>query len=313
MKGILKAIKSLDPGLLKPFEALAAPPFAPKRSSDAPLIILLATPRSGSTYCYQAMCHRFDINYFSNAVYMGARYPFMSTRFARRWCSPYVSDFKSDYGFVAGLNGPAEANDIWGEWFDQHLVEVVPAPEEKRLTRALNYFDWLWGGTGKPFVTGWVGHILYAEQMASLFPNAVFVNLERATQDVATSLIRARRHADQDFGQWFSTRSRDCLGEPSCDPFHDVVKQVVSLQSRATEFVQATGDRVFRLNYEDLCRDPEHEMSRLSRFCRERGIELNPRTDTPEIAGHERSARIDDDYRQVQEAITNLTGDEDEG
>jgi hypothetical protein len=313
MRRFLKAIKSLDPGLLKPIEACVTPPMVTKRTSDARLIILLATPRSGSTFCYQAICHRFEVNYFSNLVYFGSRYPFLSTRLANRWCSDYVSDFRSNYGFVSGLNGPAEANDIWGDWFGQQLVEVTPSPGEKGLVKALNYFDWLGGSTGKPFVTGWVGHILYAQQMAELFPNAIFISLERGTQDVAVSLIRARRQANQEFEQWFSTRPHDCLGEPSSDSFKDVARQVISLQQRAATFKTLNPNRVFRLDYESLCANAESEMKRLSSFSAQREIELTSRSDTPQILSHERKPRIDEDYIQVQEAIASLMGDEHEG
>jgi len=307
VKKLLKAARDVDPGLLLPLEWLAAKVTAGQTVSDAPLLILLATPRSGSTFCYQLMCHSFEVDYFSNLFYMGYRYPFLAKKIERRIGKEYISNFRSDYGFVAGLNGVAEANDIWASWFDQHLSERQPTPSASTIARATSFFDFNFSRSKRPFVTGWIGHILYAEQMAKLFPQAIFVNLTRNTQDVALSLLRARRSQNGDIEQWFSTRPVECATARNLSGYQQVALQTVSLQKRASKFVAAHTSRVFDIDYNKMCENPEAVMSELHQFCNAKGIGLTVRNIT-NLPGSDSSAPlVDDDYNLVKEALEDVS------
>lgn len=309
MKTFLKAARNADPGLLMPFEWLAARVTAGQTVSEAPLLILLATPRSGSTFCYQLMCHSFEVDYFSNLFYMGYKYPFLVKKIENLVGKDYVSNFNSDHGYVAGLNGVAEANDIWAKWFDQSLCERQPKPPSSTIARATSFFDFNYSCSKRPFVTGWIGHILYAKQMAKIFPQAIFVNLTRDTQDIAVSLLRARRSQNGDIEQWFSTRPSECdaVTIPDYSGHEQVALQTVCLQKRALEFAKAQPSRVFDINYKEMCENPLAVMLALKKFCTKKGINLTLRNVDNLPGSIPPVPNIDKDYRLVEEALKNVS------
>ena len=303
MKKLLKAARDLDPGLLLPFEWLAARIRKNQVASDAPMLVLLAAPRSGSTFCYQVLCHSFEADYFSNFFYMGYRYPFLSKRLERFVTKKYVSTFKSNHGFVAGLNGVAEANDIWHKWFDQHLCEEDPKPRADDLARATSFFDWNYSRSKKPFITGWIGHILYAEQMARIFPNAIFINLEREAQDVAVSLLRARNKVNNSSTSWFSVRPAECDNVSGLTPHQQVLKQTLALQKRAALFAERNAERVFSIEYSELCENPGAVILRLQKYCAGRQMVLSLRNQSSPIPSFHRTLVRDDDYNLIAQEL----------
>ena len=303
MKKLLKAARDLDPGLLLPFEWLAARIRKNQVVSDAPMLVLLATPRSGSTFCYQVLCHSFEADYFSNFFYMGYKYPFLSKRLESFVTKKYASDFKSNHGFVAGLNGVAEANDIWGKWFDQHLSENNAQPGADDLSRATSFFDWNYSRSNKPFITGWIGHILYAEQMARVFPNAIFINLERDAQDVAVSLLRARKKVNNSSAAWLSARPAECEDVSGLTPHQQVVKQTLTLQKRAAVFAERNAERVFSIEYSELCENPGAVILRLQKYCADRQMVLSLRNQSLAIPSFHKNPVCDDDYNLIAQEL----------
>lgn len=306
MRKLLKAARDLDPGLLLPLEWLAARIRKNQVASDAPMLVILATPRSGSTFCYQVLCHSFEADYFSNFFYMGAQYPFLSKRLERFFTKKYVSNFKSDHGFVAGLNGLAEANDIWGKWLDQSLCEKPPQPLADDLARATSFFDWNYSRSNKPFVTGWIGHILYAEQMANVFPNAIFINLRRDAQDVAVSLLRARRQVNSGSGSWFSARPLECEDVSGLTPHQQVVRQTLALQERAAAFVEKKPRRVFSIEYSELCENPGAVILRLQDFCANHQMPLSLRNQSSLIPSSPKALVCDNDYDLIAQELKHV-------
>ncbi|MAU94214.1 MAG: hypothetical protein CMJ93_08420 [Planctomycetes bacterium] len=303
MKKLLKAARDLDPGLLLPFEWLAARIRKNQVASDAPMLVLLATPRSGSTFCYQVLCHSFEADYFSNFLYMGYRYPFLTKMLGSIVAKKYVSNFKSDHGFVEGLSGVAEANDIWKKWFDQHLCEKPPQPLPGNLARATSFFDWNYSRSKKPFITGWIGHIMYAEQMASIFPNAIFINLERDAQDVAVSLLRARQKVNSSSAPWFSARPVECEDVSGLTPHQQVVKQTLALQKRAASFSERNAERVFSIEYSELCENPGMVILRLQKYCADRQMILSLSNQSSPIPSLNKGPVRDDDYNLIAQEL----------
>ena len=276
---LLKKLRDLDPGVLSPIEFCFKKVDSDKRLSGAPALILLALPRSGSTFCYQAICHFFDVNYFSNFFYFGMRYPFLFNWLQKKILKEYSSDFKSEYGFVRGLNGPAEANDIWGDWFDQKLIEDIPSPKVDKVALASSFIDGNYESSQKPFVSGWVGHVLYANEMARLFPNAIFVHLHRDNKSIVSSLLNARKNHLNDINEWFSVRPKECQRTTSLTPEEEVGLQVQSLQSRLGDFASSHASRVVHLRYDELTSNMGSAMLSLERQLLECDFKINRRVD----------------------------------
>lgn len=275
MNKFLKRLRNLDPGVLSPVEFCFNKVDKSKRVSEAPALILLALPRSGSTFCYQSICHFFEVNYFSNFFYFGMRYPFLFNYVQKKILKQYSSDFKSDYGFVRGFNGPAEANDVWAHWFDQKLTEETPNPKSDKVALAASFMDSNYEKSKKPFVSGWVGHVLYANEMARLFPNAIFLHLHRDSESIASSLFNARKNHLNDINQWFSVKPKECQGVEFETPQKEIELQVKVMQARLSSFSSEQASRVVNLQYDELCSDTSLAMSSLQEQLSERGFLIN--------------------------------------
>ena len=93
---------------------------------DAPLIAVCGCPRSGHTLTYQLITQGLRVHVTDNFQYMLHRTPLVAHWLSRVVCRPYVSDYKSDGGYIRGLSGPQQAYLIWNYWCDMDQFERPP-------------------------------------------------------------------------------------------------------------------------------------------------------------------------------------------
>ena len=262
MKSIVKKIRECDPGIFNWLDKS----FVRKSASSDPAgcIYIVAAPRSGSTLLFQLLVESLSVNYHTNLAYLLCRYPYIGDYVSRKLLKPYVSNFKSDYGFVSGLSGPSEANDFWKYWFGLKLNEAAPMPDPVRMSYAINYFQTLRKFTQKPFVVGWIGHAFYAKWMADLMPDSFFVVLKREDTDIALSLLNGRRSQLKDEMSWFSMKPSEC-DEQFLDPHKSVARQAYYINRK----IDAIEQRVTKngngisITYNEMCANPSAVINRL--------------------------------------------------
>ena len=240
---------------------------------EPPMIILLALPRSGSTLTYQCLVHGLGATYLSNVWNMLFALPLVGATLSRLKCQGHDSDFRSEHGFVDGLCGPAEGLTFWSYWCGQGLADPggsgEPEPRRERRVRYIKKVLALVATDRRPFVAGYLGHALVARDLATMFPNAIFVRLTRDPLHNALSILALR---DRDASVEFSVTPAECRASPGESVHRQVARQVHFLNRRIDQGL--VPDRTKQVSYEDLCRDPNGEVNRVVQFANAHGMRV---------------------------------------
>ena len=253
-----------------------------KKVKGTPAIFVLALPRSGSTVTYQSICHGLEVNYLSNLWSLLYQLPFLGGRLSARRALSHRSDFTSEHGFVAGLDGPAEGLKFWQWWLDCGLSDadcasLPTAKLAKRTSYLRDVFSAL-ACTGQPFATSYLGHTLVPERVQRAFPGAVFIRLKREPVSNALSLLKSMRKGDSD---WFSVRPRECDVLQTETEYERVAAQVYWLNRRLDDD-SCSDSQMLTIHYEDLCENPEREIERVRNWCCEMGVPVARKFNLPE-------------------------------
>jgi len=233
---------------------------------ERPVVFVLGLPRSGTTLVSQYLVHRLEVAYWTNGV---GRHPYapVVTSFLERRLGPYRSDFRSRYGKVEGSAAPREAGSVWGRFFDLERYarrEDLRSGDAEALRDLVGATQRVFGGT--PFVNKNVKHMLRVDALASVFPESLFLVVRRRIQDVALSILHARRELLADPMQWWSVKPPDHERLAKLPVEEQVAGQVLSLRRRLDADLAALAPgRVLRLDYERFCREPDASLGPLRR------------------------------------------------
>ena len=249
---------------------------------NTPAIIILALPRSGSTVTYQSLCHGLDINYLSNFWHLLYQLPFLGGFFSSMVTRNHYSSFKSEQGFVAGIDGPAEGVRFWQWWLgcgltDRYCQEHVGVKIIRRslyLRRVITALGIL---KQLPFATAYLGHALVPDRVNSALPGAALIRLRRDPISNALSLLQCLR---QNGGDWFSVKPIQCEGLEGASEHKRVASQVYWLNRRLDQSECATS--MLTVHYEQLCENPMREIERILSWCEDCGISVKLKHALPE-------------------------------
>ncbi len=233
--------------------------LARREAPRAPVLLILGLPRSGTTLVYQYLVHRLRLAYFTNGAGRFHRAPCLATRVQRRIHGEYRSDFRSEYGRVSGPLGPREAGAFWGRsfGFEEYVrFDDLDAARIDVLRRTVACVQTAFDGAA--FVNKNVKHLLRVDALARVYPQSLFLVVERDLGEVALSMYRAwLRHAPGP-GAWWSVRPPDAARLSSLPLVERVAGQAVALKDRLDADLSAlAADRVVRLAYEGFCDGPD--------------------------------------------------------
>jgi len=254
---------------LSPFRIIEKPllMFKNMQNSTPKLIILLALPRSGSTLTYQTLCHSINSNYLSNVGNLFYHLPYISNALN---CKKYFSDFSSEHGFISGLNSPAEGLKFWSYWLGNHIDErkVISGFNQNRLDYLIKVVSAL-SGPSRPFITGYLGHILNVNYLETIFPEAIFVRLHRNKINIAKSILKIRKESTGD--GWFSTFPKECIPYINSSLHEQIAAQVFWINKRLES---TPSKRTIHVNYETLCKKPKSTVESIISFANNNGYNL---------------------------------------
>jgi len=229
-------------------------------------LFILGLPRSGTTLIYQYIVSRLKVAYFTNSVGYFPGAPCITTFVEHKVFGQYRSDFKSHYGKVIGPAAPREAGGFWIRFFDMNEYVNFNDLNEKDvyyLRNIIALISRIFGGA--PFVNKNVKHLLRINALSNIFPESLFLVVERDMEDVALSILRGRYENLSDITQWWSVRPPNYTTLKNLPVIEQVAHQCTSLQSRMEKDLEhLPGKRVIRIRYEDFCKNPEWLIDRLT-------------------------------------------------
>ena len=284
-----------------PFVALVG-----RLKHHTPAIFLLALPRSGSTLTYQCICHGLSVNYLSNLWNVFYQLPLYAGWFSGRNSCSHRSDFRSQHGFVPGLDGPAEGLRFWRWWLGCGLSdEDCDSLSVAKLQRRTGYLRRVFSVLSKnnsPFATAYLGHILVPDRLNQAFPGAVLVRLRREPIANALSLLESSRASHSD---WFSVKPNECYTVEATTEHTRVAAQVYWLNRRLDE-ATCVG-KMLTIQYERLCENPRREVNRIRTWCNENGVPVARKLELPERFEYkEVNFTTDVDAVKIREALDKL-------
>ena len=229
------------------------------KDPGSPQFFITGLPRTGTTLVYQYLVHRLHLAYFTNGagIPVFTLSPVCVTWFQIHTHPPYYSDFKSKFGKVRGYVAPREAGGVWARFFDlenYETIENMKFHEIEILKRTVWKLQNIFGNA--PFVNKNVKHMLRIEPLSRIFPQAYFIVVERDPEDVALSILYARKNAGG-IEHWWSVRPPDYEKIKNLSPLEQIAHQVLSLRKKLMEDLEPIKERMFFIHYCELCEEPE--------------------------------------------------------
>ena len=306
-----RAVQRSNLGLGRAMETLWLRP-SDRGPIRMPLIAICGAPRTGSTLIYQLLSQAFNVSFISNLQNVLFRTPLLGQVLAARLGGSYVSDYRSAGGFVAGVNGPAEAMHFWRYWCDHQLTDSPPKPHPRRMARLQRVLNAMYRRTQRPLLSGYLPHSFYTTQLGELFPSFLFVRTDRDMLDAAYSALKrwratAHESLSDDLGYFYGTRPPEVLGEMTHHEY--VARQQYFVARQMDKAEERHPERFFHADYAAVCADPRGLVTRLGEALASAGTEVSTRRDIalPEqfrASSYERDK--DEDTRRIAVELDRL-------
>lgn len=236
------------------------------KNVKSPQLFILGLPRLGATLIYQYIVHRLHVAYFTNGAGNKHTMPVTTIFLQKIFRKHYVSDFKSNYGRVAGPMAPREAGRIWNRFFDPdrfQAYEDISESKRRKLYNMILCIQKIFGDV--PFVNKNVRNSLHIDALSKIFPNSYFLVVERNTEDVALSILRARKLTHGDYNIWFSVKPRNYEQIKNLSIPEQIYYQIKDITLCINESIKKLSeDRVRKIKYEDFCKEPESVLNLFS-------------------------------------------------
>jgi len=236
-----------------------------------PPIFIIGPPRSGTTLVYQTIVNAFEVGYLTNlhALLHGGAGIVDSIVSRRLRTRP--SEYVSEHGNVDGASAPSEAGAFWYRWFSRSDVEGTTNPRDPESLRRV--VAQMIVRRNQPVVFKNVYNSLRIRSLASIFPEARFIVVQRSPVMTAQSILLARKRVHGTMEKWWSVRPPGIPDLSARSPEEQAVLQVCGLDASIRRESEAVGmDRFFPLRYEQFCRDTHGTLDRLDRWLVAGGV-----------------------------------------
>lgn len=242
-----------------------------------PPVFILGPPRSGTTLLYQMLASSFRFSYFPNIANQFYMCPITATRAGIKLCREYKTTFSSEYGFEKGCMAASEAGNIWNRWFPQEKRDgfnytpsgYLPEKTEELIYKIIANIELSFDA---PFMTKNGKSCVRIPTLLEIFPNALFIEIERNLIDSALSiLIRLKRYNLN----WWSVMPKEIDLFRNESNVEKVCKQVHFIKKNIREDVQSCQpEHSHSLRYDELCENPAKHMDKIYQFLVSNGCSV---------------------------------------
>jgi hypothetical protein len=275
-----KLLRDIVRESLRPLETLV---LLGRADLPFPPIFIVSPPRSGSTLLYLLATQKFHLSYFSNFSMSCPASPALLTTFGARFgvCAG-GTNLENRFGETFGWNAPNQGYRAWNRWFPADLDYVDPQDVtsecRRQVRRTIGAIE---GATASPFINKWQKNTTRVQALQAIFPEAVFLHLQRDPILTVQSIMSASQKLQTDDNEWFSAMPRSYRNTSGKTTLQKAAEQVALLEMDLNVDKKLVGkERFFELSFRDLCRDTNAVLNDFSTWYAARtGIRLRTRRD----------------------------------
>ncbi|MBT3418309.1 MAG: hypothetical protein HN427_05995 [Flavobacteriales bacterium] len=239
--------------------------FYKKDIKRYPFIVVISTPRSGSTLTYQILSRGTKSVFLTNLWNLLYALPLIGGIISKR-NENNNEEFSSDRGLVSGIYGEAEGLKFWQYWSGQGLEET----DQKIPIKRVKYLRRIFGSLLKndlPMMSGYLGHSLSINNLRKIFPGILFIYLKRDKLSNIYSMYNTGNGFD-----WFSLKPKGWEQSLSL-PIHErFVWQYNKIVDKIESEISDKDTLV--VNYEDICENPKQFLNDVKTFSSKHNINL---------------------------------------
>ena len=283
MKRLLISIaRAFIHALLYPLELFLQARGSP---SKPPPIFIIGAPRSGTTLLYELLVTRYHFAYISNLAHRFYLTPLAASWLGRSVIGKWHGNFTSRYGHIAGWGAPNEGGWVWrrwltdGDWRDGTDFSNGDAEQLRELSEVLS------GIFTAPFLNKNVMHSNRLRLMQKIWPDALYILVNRDFTDNARSIIRAERKEGgpaHDGDHWWSVRPKLAGGFIGHSDVERAAAQIAGVHQDIANDIKAVGaDRMLTVNYAELCSDCRTGLNDIESFLARHDVKLPQRGGIP--------------------------------
>lgn len=284
--------------------------LTPRHPAGGPGLFIFGVPRSGTTLLYQLVAFCFDAGYISNVAARFWRVPLVGIRLSEALEVDDHPPFASRAGRTRGATGPHEFGYFWSRLFGYEGQQVRPegAVEDWRWEAIEREVGRIHREFGRPVVHKNLTYAFHLPRFRRVFPDAVFLYLERDLADTGLSILATRETLHDDRTRWWSVEPRNGgIRERDLSPEREVAEQIAALRERWEQGLKTVPEeRVLRLRYRDLCRAPSGILDQIAGTVNRRGGRLTRVREPPDR--FEVRRRSDDPARRAMASALDAAG-----
>lgn len=268
-----------------------------------PPLFIVGVPRSGTTAVLLHLFNRFRFSYFPNISRRYHRAPVCATLWGRL-AHNYTPTYSNRFGEVEGPMAPSDGWEIFFRWFPRYdLSQPVNTSRLFQLKNLVRFMEML---LGAPFINKNNSNPVRIPQLADLFPDALFVHVERDIFETVMSNLEARKRHGVELDKWWSCAPPTFYDRRFDSELEQVVTQVWDVNRFILRSLETIDSRRWvRLSYREFCRQPDQLLQWVENAYKDLGFPLADRVgfgNIPQAIQH--SAReIPEDLKREMELI----------
>ncbi|MDA3866836.1 MAG: sulfotransferase [Salinivirgaceae bacterium] len=245
-------------------------------------VFIVGAPRSGTTLLYQLITQAWHFAYFTEYA---ANIPWAPVTVTEKKRHKFDSDnegFNSNYGHPEGAFAPGEAGRFWNRWFptekghhynyvDEHFLSLA---QTKIIYQTIAHIEQI---IGAPFVNKNVKNCVRIRALNHVFPDALFLHIERDIKENAASIVQMRKKKVGSVDKWLGVMPKEINNLVQLDGYEQIIAQLHFLKRNIIEDVNALDCNYLHVRYEELCNEPNKILKQLATFFEANRLTVKPK------------------------------------
>ena len=239
-----------------------------------PPLFIVGAPRSGTTIVLQHLLNNYCFSYIPNISnkHFFAPLHYLSKSYIK--CA-YINNFNSNYGVIEGDMSPSDGWNIFNRFFYVYKDKIVRSRDLTLLARIVATIEYRFS---LPFINKNNANSNRIKHLSVLFPDAMFLYVERDITPTVSSLLKARREHNISRRKWWGISPVGFAKRNFDSELERCVVQTYCVNKSIVNALSGLGDkRVISIKFEEFIRHPEIVLSLVSEQYRCCGVSLTKR------------------------------------